>query len=187
MIYMLAGFLRLHIPRHIILSGVFIVLFYALAKFHYNHVTVRHDLHHHLPDLWPFREWNCAVSFGGQANLISVLLTMSEVLMIRGIWLPHVLNEFCILFGKWSFAIYLVHNHPWWLHGRDAIYPRFFRVGEMGGPATAGVEKLRFVSITGIVSMVLDSAREWVFGTIENLIGVLQGMFVSIWKSNFTE
>jgi hypothetical protein len=181
---MLGGFQRLHIPQHILLSGFFIILFYSFARFHYNHVTIHPDLRDYLPSIWPFREWGCDVSFGGHANLISVLLTMSEMLMVRSLWLPHVLNEFCILFGKWSFAIYLVHNHRWWLSGVDAIYPHFFRVAEIGGPATAGIEKLRFVSITGIISMAIDSAREWSVEMSEILITVLRGTLVSAWKSS---
>jgi hypothetical protein len=109
--------------------------------------------------------------------MVSVVFTMSEMLMIRGLWLPHVFNELCVLFGKWSFAIYLVHCHPWWMKngGYDGFYRRFFRIWELGNAAETGIGKLRIVLTTGIVVMTIDCCREWLFGMAEKGEQALRG------------
>jgi hypothetical protein len=72
------------------------------------------------------------------------------------------------------------------LRGSDAIYHHFFRVREMRDPATAGIDKLRFVLITGIVSMVIDSAREWAFGIAEILKRIWRWGILSTWELRIT-
>jgi hypothetical protein len=108
--------------------------------------------------------WACNFVPGNESrtsNIVTVVFSLVTMLMVRGLWLPHVLNEFCVVAGRWSFALYLFQNHPRWI--KD-FYRLFFRTAEIGGPADAGIAKLRFLITTWIAVSVIESWREWLFG-----------------------
>jgi hypothetical protein len=85
--------------------------------------------------------WGCTIIKNGPTIIASGISTLSEILMIRNVWLSPVVNELFILVGKWSVAIYAIHSHACWITRKHSFYSSVFRILEIGSPVATGLHK----------------------------------------------